>query len=54
MSSEKVVQGNLCKLFQKVPASFHLYIFIQLDEKSRLQHSAVCTHLDVSALTEMF
>ena len=41
MSSEKVVKEDLRKLFQKVLASYHLYIFLQLDEKIlSLQHSA--------------
>ena len=33
MSSEKVVKEDLRKLLQKVPASYHLYICLQLDEK---------------------
>ena len=46
--SEKLVQEDLCKLLHKVPSSYHLYIFFQLDEKKqqkkpnlRLQHSAL-------------
>ena len=40
MSSEKVVQEDMHKLLQKVPASYYLYIFLQIDEKiSSSQHS---------------
>ena len=33
MSSEKVVQEDLHKILQNVPASYHLYIFLKSDVK---------------------
>ena len=38
MSSEKVVREDLRKLLQKIPASYHLCIFIQLDDNFRSKY----------------
>ena len=46
MSGEKVVQLDLRKLLQKVSASSHLYIFLQLDEKILCFFST--SHCDVN------
>ena len=41
---EKVVQEDLCKLLQKVPASYYLYNFLRLDDHCRFfgSHAKFC------------
>ena len=47
MSSEKVVHEDLRKPLQKVPASYRLYIFLQLDGKKK-------KHLTYTAFSTFF
>ena len=48
MSSEKVVQEDLRKLLQKVPASYHLYIFLQLIDEKNLRFTTFSIFFFVS------